>query len=60
MTPFAIKQHEKTSPKMRALREEEIGRVTGGTVTKCPKGKDVTMTIRPGGGPAANDGCDTE
>lgn len=58
MKAFVIKQHEKTDPTVRAMREEELKSVGGGLMSRCGGGKDVTVTAGSGGG--SNDGCDAE
>jgi hypothetical protein len=54
MKPFALKQHDKDSVEVRALRAEEITAVAGGEKPK----KTNTITVTPSG--ASDDGSDAE
>lgn len=55
MKPFALKQHEKDSAEVRALRAEEVVAVAGGR-QKAPKLN--TITVTPSG--SSDDGADAE
>lgn len=57
MKAFVLKQHEKTAPVARAIRDEELKSITGGSKTKCKGGKETTVTA---GNPKGDDGCDQD
>jgi hypothetical protein len=61
MKAFVIKQHEKTAPIVRAIRDEELKNIAGGLqmVDSCPGGKLNTVTSN-SDGTGGDDGCDPE